>query len=581
MAITAGKTYLGPTAIESCNTVKIGATNVTRMYVGECLIFPSALFSLNGQYSGTISSDVCNRTGTYPIQMFWVDCSSLDIGDYVWTDSSRTTLAPTGYYGGGGYSSTYYYVVNGVLSSINTCPCDPTPNPVYQEYYTCVGCLSFPVYRDINPCSSTYNYYRVNGEYVGLSAPSVGGCDTTQNKTFQYVTCIGCTEYEVYRDTNCSSPTYLHYFIKYNDDDYDDVGTNAPSNGSCDRSLFLQNQNYITCYGCGNYNVYRDINPCSSNYNNYYIKSNDDYNYTFYGPTQPPGGMCNYNRQLSFQDYYTCRDCVDMSVYKDTNPCSSTYNDYFVGVNEINVGSSAPPQSVCNYNIQLESQGYFTCIGCFDYLVSKDINLCSPTYNHYYVNGGNVGTTPPPDGGCDTTRQLTFQYVTCIGCTEYNVYRDTNCSSPTYLHYFISNNDVGTDAPSNSYCDYSQQLVDQGYSTCIGCNLYTVYRETNPCLPSLYYINGGYVDGVPSSDPCPSTVYYALTPCYNNPDSYSTQYTTIFPDGGYGQQYVLPDYYNNQPNFFYYQGSSVALCSGTPGGYNGSIELVSGASYCP
>lgn len=127
MALTAGKTELGTTDVSTSAKVKFGASDVKRMFVGESLIYPWAQFSLlNIKYSSVLN-DYCSNIGS-TVSIYWVDGSSLDVGDYVWTNTTRTTLAPVGYYGtSGGNPTTYYYISPaGVVNSIGTCP-TPTP----------------------------------------------------------------------------------------------------------------------------------------------------------------------------------------------------------------------------------------------------------------------------------------------------------------------------------------------------------------------------------------------------------------------------------------------------------------------
>jgi hypothetical protein len=68
--------------------------------------------------------------------------------------------------------------------------------------------------------------------------------------------------------------------------------------------------------------------------------------------------------------------------------------------------------------------------------------------------------------------------------------------------------------------------------------------------------------------------YYQLTPC----DGGAGAWTRIFPTLGVGQRYILPGFTNR---FFYYNGISQGPQVMIPSGYNGSIQIVSGATYCP
>jgi hypothetical protein len=65
--------------------------------------------------------------------------------------------------------------------------------------------------------------------------------------------------------------------------------------------------------------------------------------------------------------------------------------------------------------------------------------------------------------------------------------------------------------------------------------------------------------------------YYQLNHCSGGPAAW----TKITPVLGLGQRYVLPGI---SPVFYYYNGISQTTL---PAGYNGSIQIVSGSTYCP
>lgn len=65
--------------------------------------------------------------------------------------------------------------------------------------------------------------------------------------------------------------------------------------------------------------------------------------------------------------------------------------------------------------------------------------------------------------------------------------------------------------------------------------------------------------------------YYQLNHCSGGPQAW----TKILPVLGLGQRYVLPGV---SPVFYYYNGISQTTL---PAGYNGSIQIVSGQTYCP
>jgi hypothetical protein len=68
--------------------------------------------------------------------------------------------------------------------------------------------------------------------------------------------------------------------------------------------------------------------------------------------------------------------------------------------------------------------------------------------------------------------------------------------------------------------------------------------------------------------------YYQLNPCGGG----SVAWTRIAPTLGFGQRYILP---SSSPSYYYYNGISQGPQVNIPGGYNGSIQIVSGATYCP
>lgn len=68
--------------------------------------------------------------------------------------------------------------------------------------------------------------------------------------------------------------------------------------------------------------------------------------------------------------------------------------------------------------------------------------------------------------------------------------------------------------------------------------------------------------------------YYQLTSCGGG----AAAWTRIAPTLGLGQRYVLPGI---TPSFYYYNGTSQGPQTNIPSGYNGSIQIVSGSTYCP
>lgn len=199
MPLTAGKTELGTTDVSAFAKVKFSTSDVKRMYVGEALIFPWLQFSLlNQKYSADLNT-VCAGGGS-TVSIYWVDGSTLDVGDYVWTDSNRTTLAAVGYYASGANPNTYYYInPAGVVSSTGTCPTPtptitptrtPTPTPTPAAI---LATLTLSNYNGVNiSCNGGSNgSITVTGVSGGFGGPyqtklGVGGTYTTWTTSTTY-----------------------------------------------------------------------------------------------------------------------------------------------------------------------------------------------------------------------------------------------------------------------------------------------------------------------------------------------------------------------------------------------------------
>jgi hypothetical protein len=368
---------------------------------------------------------------------------------------------------------------------------DVTPNWVSQGFNTCSSCANYLVYRDINPSSPTYNNYQVNGVNVGNTAPANGNCVTTGFWTSQsYTTCIDCANLDVQRDTNACSATYNQYRAGGVV-----LGLTAPASGLCNVTPNFVSQSYNTCVDCVNYLVYRDTTPCSPTYNNYRV------NGVNVGLTAPANGNCVTTATWTSQAYNTCIDCVNYLVYRDTNPCSATFNNY--RVNGVNVGNTAPVNGNCNTTATWTSQAYNTCVDCTNYLVYRDTNPCSATFNNYKVNDVNVGNTAPTNGNCVTTaRWVRDGDEFCFNCVAYQPQRDTNPCSATY------NTTRNLNQGASSPCVYDATWTSQGYNTCVSCVNYLVYRDTNACSATYnnYRVNGVNVGNTaPANGNCVTT----------------------------------------------------------------------------
>lgn len=100
-------------------------------------------------------------------------------------------------------------------------------------------------------------------------------------------------------------------------------------------------------------------------------------------------------------------------------------------------------------------------------------------------------------------------------------------------------------------------------------------------VQSLVEIESSPLSGVPSNElvvksqlQAVSYTYYQLTPCGGG----TTAWTRISPTLGVGQRYILP---SSTPSYYYYNGTSQGPQITIPSGYNGSIQRVTGYTYCP
>jgi Domain of unknown function DUF11 len=349
-----------------------------------------------------------------------------------------------------------------------------TPILTNQGYSTCSGCVTYTVFKDTNSHSSTYNQYYVNGSSVGTAAPSSGSCDnSSQYENTGQIYCSGCSENFVYAHNYTAKPCYTGSPYSVGGVGY----SYNPANGSCNYSANYSSNVGIFCSGCTEYTVYQNTNGCFTG--NQYIVNGTTYSYN------PATGGCSTSANYAFYVGQTCIGCVTYSVYQNVNGCF-TGNQWQAGGTTY---ASNPTTSACNTTQNLVNQGYTSCSGCTNYTVYKDTTTCSPTYNHYYVNGTDVGTSAPASGSCSTSANLQSQgYTTCISCSAYLVYKDINACSSTYNHYFANGTDLGTGAPSSANCACCQEF---SVSNNTGS---TVFIEWLPCTASSstsYFLGDG------------------------------------------------------------------------------------------
>lgn len=413
-----------------------------------------------------------------PVQVFYQDCCGYSknvqynaVGTYTINDCIK----------GGSISSPD----NGFASftySETTCICvppDPTANWVDQGYNVCINCVSYDVFRDMNQYSLTYLKYKVNDVVGTTTAPIESACNTT---------------------------------AAYNEN----VGI-----------LYL-------CMGgrVNQFTIYKNTNPCFIG--NQWSRGTSG---TITYDTNPVNEYPDTARILVSQEFNTCYNCVTYLVYRDKNACSPTWNEYFVN-DTISLGQTAPTSGDCSYATDWQSLGYTTCYECSNQIVYKDNGVCSPTKNKFRIGlSGPVVNNQPPNAACVTTPTLTAQnYTTCYQCANYAVFRDTNPCSATFNNYLLNQPpsqsyiNVGNTAPSNGSCVYSANYQNEGARVCIDCHSRQPQRDINPCSSSFNNII--YVDPI-----------YGAAPCDTSNPSYTT-YEGVYYYCSNGTVYAAPVYSN-------------------------------------
>lgn len=367
-----------------------------------------------------------------------------------------------------------------------------------------------------------------------------------------YSTCSSCTTYTVYKDTNIHSSTYNQYYVNGSS-----VGTTAPSSGACDYSSQYENTYQIYCSGCNSYFVYAHnytAKPCYAG--SPYQVNGVGYSYN------PATGACDTNANYSTNIGIMCSGCVEYTVYQNSNGCFTGNQYQSNGTTYSTNPTTGGCATTANYALYVGQ----TCIGCTTYSVYQNVSGCF--FGNQYQAGGTTYSSNPTTAACNTTQNLVSQgYTTCSGCANYTVYKDTTTCSSSYNHYFVNGVDVGTSAPTSGSCNYSQNLVYQGYNTCISCNSYGVYKDTNSCSSTYnhYFANGSdQGTAAPSSASCSCCEEISAT---NNTGV--DQYIEWLPcTASSNTSYWLPD------------GQTIYFCRNTSASFNTSGLSVSYGGSC-
>lgn len=162
-----------------------------------------------------------------------------------------------------------------------------------------------------------------------------------------------------------------------------------------------------------------------------------------------------------------------------------------------------------------------------------------------YNCGGNTGNTSTEVCGCNdriTNRQLTG-YTTCIGCTNTPIYKDINQCSSTPNHYFVNGEDRGLELPSTTLCFTGTDYSAYKGIRCLGGSNYDVYEDTNNSCSGAAKYQYRYADG---------SVYTYTNDFGSSPCTFSTTRTLNFQRSNCGSGYVggIVSYTNT----YYYSG---------------------------
>lgn len=192
---------------------------------------------------------------------------------------------------------------------------------------------------------------------------------------------------------NTCGGTYYYYYcsgttrwrtLRYSCDNSNAATTEVFANCSsdCGANTFPSYtfQNYTTCFSCSNSNVYKDTNTCSGSYNNYFVYYNGNY-VNVGGP--PTGGSCNTSSACGDTGSGYCSGPNYVINRTQYNPCSN---------------ESCPSPRVIEYNST--TYGCYTPPSCKLYELYMYGGYSEFVYVTYSVCGGGASTLSAyNDGG--------------------------------------------------------------------------------------------------------------------------------------------------------------------------------------
>ena len=189
---------------------------------------------------------------------------------------------------------------------------------------------------------------------------------------------------------------------------------------------------------------------------------------------------CNPTPNWNNEGSAYCDNCVSKQLQRDTNPCSSTYNQTRV----INSGSA------CNTSATWVNSGSYNCYGtCNKYNVEIDNNPCSSTYNQTRQGSVAEYNSTYCGGCCGQSTSPSWNNegsAYCDNCVSKQLQRDTNPCSGTYNQTRVIN--------SGSACNYTANWVNSGSYNCYGtCDKYNIEVDNNPCSSTYNQTRQGSV----------------------------------------------------------------------------------------
>ena len=526
------------------------------------------------ELDAAITASIFTRKITFPADDKCV--TKAQAASYIYLDASNTFYSPK--------------ASNQLIAKRDLTACNSTANFVTQNYTTCVSCVDYTVYKDINVCSSTYNHYRVNGVDIGTAQPTGILCSFSANYSLAIgYMCIGCTTYTVYQNTNncftgnqyyangvsygvnpssgaCNTTTPVFPYGQnigiYCDKPYcnnipvsqnsnscytgpnqytignDIYFSTNPVTGNCSTSPEWTINAGTICVGCGNYFVYQNSNNCYTG--NQYFTYATGFTYA----TNPATGSCFTDATYTLNVGRLCISCQSYIVYQNTNPCFGG-NQYFSnGVSY----SYNPSTGYCNESANYSNPIGQICVGCTTYTVYQNSNPCFQG-NQYYYNGTSYSYNPS-GSACNTSANYSNNIgITCSGCQEYQVYQNTNTCFTGNQYYY--NGTSHADRPTIGACYFGIYPQSRGYNTCYQCVVREVFWDTNPCSPQYhhYLLIQGVWDDVGTSAP-------AAGGCDTSPNYESQGYVTCISCVDYLVYKDTRECSPTKNHYFRYNGSS-------------------------